>query len=61
MDKSADTNQSTRSNRKDKNKDNPNEPSVIGNYKIDRTLGQGTYGKVKLGLHIVSSQKVDIF
>ncbi|KAI9184321.1 hypothetical protein H9P43_003374 [Blastocladiella emersonii ATCC 22665] len=60
MDKASDANTSTRAPRRDKNKDNPNEPSVIGNYKIDRTLGQGTYGKVKLGLHQQTNEKVAI-
>ncbi|KNE54668.1 CAMK/CAMKL protein kinase [Allomyces macrogynus ATCC 38327] len=60
MDKATDTAQSTRAPKRDKHKDNPNEPSVIGNYKIDRTLGQGTYGKVKLGLHTASGEKVAI-
>ncbi|ORZ38998.1 kinase-like domain-containing protein, partial [Catenaria anguillulae PL171] len=60
MDKASDTNTSTRAPRRDKNKDNPNEPPVIGSYKIDRTLGQGTYGKVKLGLHQQTGEKVAI-
>jgi hypothetical protein len=25
---------------------------VIGDYKVDKTLGQGTFGKVKQGYHI---------
>ncbi|KAI9217042.1 kinase-like domain-containing protein, partial [Blastocladiella britannica] len=57
MDKASDAGTSTRAPRRDKNKDNPNEPSVIGSYKIDRTLGQGTYGKVKLGIHQSTNEK----
>lgn len=30
----------------------------IGNYKIEKTLGQGTFGKVKQGIHIHTNQKV---
>ena len=25
---------------------------VIGDYRIEKTLGQGTFGKVKQGIHI---------
>ena len=25
---------------------------MIGDYKVDKTLGQGTFGKVKQGYHI---------
>ena len=32
----------------------------IGNYLIQRTLGQGTFGKVKLGLYIPNNEKVAI-
>lgn len=30
----------------------------IGNYRITKTLGQGTFGKVKEGVHILTGQKV---
>jgi len=30
----------------------------IGNYLIDKTIGQGTYGKVKLGFHMTTKEKV---
>ena len=32
----------------------------IGDYRIERTLGQGTFGKVKQGIHIHTNQKVII-
>ena len=32
----------------------------IGNYLIKRTLGQGTFGKVKLGIHLPNKEKVAI-
>jgi serine/threonine protein kinase len=31
---------------------------VIGSYKITKTLGQGTFGKVKEGIHLFTKQKV---
>ncbi len=33
---------------------------MIGDYKIEKTLGQGTFGKVKQGYHIYTGQKVAI-
>ena len=33
---------------------------IIGSYLIDRTIGQGTYGKVRLGFHIETNEKVCI-
>jgi serine/threonine protein kinase len=33
---------------------------IIGNYMIDRTIGEGTFGKVKLGIHIGTQEKVAI-
>jgi hypothetical protein len=32
--------------------------NIIGSYKITKTLGQGTFGKVKEGVHLFSKQKV---
>lgn len=31
---------------------------VVGNYRIEKTIGQGTYGKVKLAYHTVTNAKV---
>jgi serine/threonine protein kinase len=36
----------------------PPEAGIIGNYKLDKTIGQGTYGKVKLGVDIRTKEKV---
>ena len=33
---------------------------MIGDYQIEKTLGQGTFGKVKQGFHIFTGQKVAI-
>lgn len=34
--------------------------SQIGVYKMDKTIGQGTYGKVKLGINVFTDEKVAI-
>lgn len=33
---------------------------MIGDYVIEKTLGQGTFGKVKQGYHVYTGQKVAI-
>jgi hypothetical protein len=30
----------------------------VGQFKLGKTLGQGTFGKVKLGTHIITGEKV---
>jgi 5'-AMP-activated protein kinase catalytic alpha subunit len=37
-----------------------NAPIVLGSYKIGKTLGIGAFGKVKLGIHIITGQKVAV-
>ena len=37
-----------------------NREYTIGNYKVKYTLGQGTFGKVKLGIYVPNSEKVAI-
>lgn len=32
----------------------------VGNYMMGSTIGSGTFGKVKIGLHILTGQKVAI-
>lgn len=32
--------------------------TVIGSYRVTKTLGQGTFGKVKEGVHMFTKQKV---
>jgi 5'-AMP-activated protein kinase catalytic alpha subunit len=32
----------------------------VGNYKIGKDLGKGTFGKVKVGTHLMSGEKVAI-
>lgn len=33
---------------------------MLGNYQIGKTLGEGTFGKVKLGTHTLTNEKVAI-
>ncbi|KAH9248767.1 hypothetical protein BASA81_013562 [Batrachochytrium salamandrivorans] len=33
---------------------------IVGSYRLDRTIGQGTYGKVRLGIHITTDEKVAV-
>ena len=48
------------SNRK-KEKENSEEKELkIGNYLVKTTLGEGTFGKVKLGIYIPTREKVGI-
>ena len=37
-----------------------NQSFVIGNYMVSQTIGQGTYGKVRLGSHIETKEKVGL-
>lgn len=32
----------------------------IGNYELGATIGEGTFGKVKLGVHVVTGERVAI-
>ncbi len=32
--------------------------NIIGNYRLEKTIGEGTFGKVKLGIHIPTEEKV---
>ena len=33
---------------------------TVGNYKLGRDLGKGTFGKVKVGTHLLTGEKVAI-
>jgi serine/threonine protein kinase len=37
-----------------------NNPNAVGHYILGKSLGQGTFGKVKLGTHILTGEKVFI-
>jgi serine/threonine protein kinase len=34
--------------------------NIIGNYRLEKTIGEGTFGKVKLGLHLPTEEQVAI-
>jgi hypothetical protein len=36
----------------------PDAEITVGNYRLDRTIGQGTYGKVRLGVHTRTFEKI---
>ena len=33
---------------------------IIGNYNIGKSIGEGTFGKVKIGTHTLTGEKVAI-
>lgn len=36
----------------------PDAEFVIGSYRVQKIIGQGTYGKVRLGTHLETNEKV---
>ena len=36
-----------------------NEQDILGDFIIGETLGKGTFGKVKLGIHKITGEKVN--
>ena len=40
--------------------DGKDKPSILSNYTIIKDLGEGTFGKVKLGVHVPTKEKVAI-
>ena len=40
--------------------DSSNSNIVISHYQIGRTIGKGTFGKVKLGIHTLTNEKVAV-
>ena len=32
---------------------------ILGDYKLGKTIGEGTFGKVKLGIHKLTGEKVN--
>ena len=36
------------------------EGSKLGNYLISKTIGEGTFGKVRLGIHLLTKEKVAV-
>lgn len=37
---------------------NGNERKVVGQYLLGKTIGEGTFGKVKLAIHLPTGEKV---
>jgi len=37
-----------------------NASGMVGDYRLEKTIGQGTYGKVKLGIHVKTNEKVAV-
>ena len=35
-------------------------PKNVGHYVLSKTIGKGTFGKVKLGIHELTNEKVSI-
>ena len=43
---------------KEKNNQEEKEEYILGNYKLGKTIGEGTFGKVKLGIHKLTGEQV---
>ena len=41
-----------------KNEKTINLKEILNEYSIDKTLGKGNFGKVKLGIHRITKEKV---
>ena len=35
--------------------------NAVGHYILGKALGEGTFGKVKLGTHVLTGEKVSLF
>ena len=38
--------------------DEKEEELILGNYRLGKTIGEGTFGKVKIGYHKMTGEKV---
>lgn len=52
--------QSERSNRKPESGHEKNKHKKIGQYILGKSIGEGTFGKVKQGMHILTGEKVAV-
>ena len=43
----------------EKKKNDEQEEYILGNYKLGKILGEGTFGKVRLGEHKMTGEKVN--
>ena len=39
---------------------NQKKQNIVGNYLLEKTIGEGTFGKVKLAIHIPTGEQVAI-
>ena len=39
--------------------DEKEEELILGNYRLGKTIGEGTFGKVKIGFHKLTGEKVN--
>ena len=53
----------TTSNKKNREKEDKEdkEECILGNYILGKTIGEGTFGKVKIGTHKLTGEKVNHF
>ena len=51
----------TQIEKKNKNEEEKNINELLNDYIIDKTLGKGNFGKVKLGIHKITKEKVSKF
>ena len=52
-------NSSPKQSTKEKTKPTEKEEYILGNYKLGKTIGEGTFGKVKIGTHKITEEKVN--
>ena len=46
-------------NFKTENYEETEEELILGNYRLGKTIGEGTFGKVKIGFHKMTGEKVN--
>ena len=52
-------NASPKQSTKEKTEPTEKEEYILGNYKLGKTIGEGTFGKVKIGTHKITEEKVN--
>jgi len=52
-------NSSPKQSTKEKTMPTEKEEYILGNYKLGKTIGEGTFGKVKIGTHKITEEKVN--
>lgn len=46
--------------RRERTRTAPHDSRQVGNYVLSKTLGEGTFGKVKLGVHSLTGEQVAV-